>query len=80
MKTVAAVIGRWADIFNYYGLPPITGKKHYQGECTICGRKGKFRIDNKDERGEWICTCGAGDGWKLLELTQKRISKRLQGR
>ncbi|MEN3257520.1 primase-helicase zinc-binding domain-containing protein [Sodalis endosymbiont of Spalangia cameroni] len=77
MKTVAAVIGRWADIFNYYGLPPITGKKHYQGECPICGRKGKFRIDNKEERGEWICTCGAGDGWKLLELTQKKDFKTL---
>lgn len=72
MKTVEAVIGRWPEIFEYYKLPPITGKKHYQGECPICGKKGKFRIDNKNGRGTWICSCGAGDGWKLLELTQQK--------
>ncbi|EPG9803516.1 primase-helicase zinc-binding domain-containing protein [Providencia stuartii] len=72
MKTVEAVIGRWPEVFEYYKLPPITGKKHYQGECPICGKKGKFRIDNKNGKGTWICSCGAGDGWKLLELTQQK--------
>lgn len=70
MKTVAAVLGRWPEVFAYYKLPPITGKNHFKGECPICGRKGKFRIDNKDGRGTFICTCNSGDGWKLLELTQ----------
>ena len=70
MKTVEAVRGRWPEIFQHFELPPITGKNHYKGECPICGRKGKFRIDNKDNRGTFICTCNSGDGWKLLELTQ----------
>lgn len=70
MRTIEAVRGRWPEIFQHYDLPPITGKNHFKGECPLCGRKGKFRIDNKDSRGEWICTCGAGDGWRLLELTQ----------
>ena len=70
MKTVEAVLGRWPEIFSHYKLPPITGKNHFKGECPICGGKGKFRIDNKDNRGTFICTCNSGDGWRLLELTQ----------
>ncbi|WP_310975154.1 hypothetical protein, partial [Klebsiella pneumoniae] len=26
MKTAEAAKGRWSEIFEYYGLPPITGK------------------------------------------------------
>jgi len=77
MKTVEAVLGRWPEIFSHYKLPPITGKNHFKGECPICGRKGKFRIDNKDNRGTFICTCHSGDGWKLLELTQGKDFKTL---
>ncbi|HCR4000227.1 TPA: toprim domain-containing protein [Morganella morganii] len=79
MRTVEAVRGRWPEIFEYYQLPPVTGKKHYQGECPVCGKKGKFRIDNKNDAGSWICSCGAGDGWKLLELTQQKDFKILAG-
>ncbi|MER2910388.1 DNA primase, partial [Morganella morganii] len=39
MRTVEAVRGRWPEIFEYYQLPPVTGKKHYQGECPVCGKK-----------------------------------------
>ncbi|TDB48061.1 DUF7146 domain-containing protein [Photorhabdus luminescens] len=72
MKTVDAVIGQWPKIFEYYGLPPVTGKKHYKGKCPICGQKGKYRCDDKDGRGTFICVCNIGDGWKLLSLTQKK--------
>lgn len=70
MRTADAARGRWAEIFEYYGLPPITGGKHYQGECPLCGEKGKFRIDDKDGDGTFICKCSNGNGFKLLELTQ----------
>lgn len=70
MRTADAARGRWAEIFEFYGLPPITGGKHYQGECPLCGEKGKFRIDDKDGNGTFICKCTSGNGFKLLELTQ----------
>lgn len=70
MKTAEAAKGRWTEIFEHYGLPPITGKSHYKGECPVCSAPGKFRIDDRDGAGTWICVCGSGDGMKLLSLTQ----------
>lgn len=72
MKTTDFVKGKWSQIFEFYGLPPVTRGHHYKGECPICGKKGKFRIDDKDGSGSYICVCGAGNGWKLLtEVTGK---------
>lgn len=68
MKTVDFVKGRWAEIFAHYNMPPITGNKHYKGECPVCKSKGSIRIDDKDGSGSWICKCGSGNGWKLLTL------------
>ena len=51
MNTKQAAIGRWAEIYKYYGLPGITGKNHLKGECPLCGRTGKFRCDDKDGTG-----------------------------
>ncbi|WP_338803601.1 toprim domain-containing protein [Xenorhabdus griffiniae] len=77
IKTADAVVGRWPEIFAYYKLPPVTGRSHFKGKCPICERKGKFRIDDRDGRGTFICTCNAGDGWKLLTLTQGKDYKTL---
>ncbi|OPJ90797.1 DNA primase [Serratia marcescens] len=66
MNTKQAAIGHWPKIFEFYGLPPVTGKKHFKGECPLCGRKGKYRCDDKNGTGSYICACGAGDGWSLL--------------
>ncbi|WP_446469358.1 DUF7146 domain-containing protein [Xenorhabdus stockiae] len=78
IKTADAVIGHWPKVFEYYGLPPVTGKKHFKGKCPICKRKGKFRIDDKEGRGTFICSCGEkGDGWRLLHLTQGKDFKTL---
>ncbi|WP_411197262.1 toprim domain-containing protein [Klebsiella variicola] len=66
MNTKQAAMGRWSEIFEYYGLPAITGKNHFKGECPLCGRKGKYRCDNKNGTGSYICVCGSGDGWSLL--------------
>ncbi len=65
MNTKQAAIGRWAEIFKHYGLPVSPGKPS-QGECPLCGRTGKFRCDNKNGTGSYICVCGSGDGWALL--------------
>ncbi|HDI9523330.1 TPA: DNA primase, partial [Escherichia coli] len=54
MQTKKAAVGQWGRIFEYYGMPPVTGVKHYNGPCPICGARGKFRCDDKDGSGSWI--------------------------
>jgi len=70
VKTAEAAKGRWSEIFEYYGLPPVTGKNHFKGECPVCGARGKYRVDDRDGSGSWICVCGSGDGMSLLVKTQ----------
>lgn len=70
MKTSQAVIGRWGEVFESFGLPPITNNKHFKGKCPLCHKKGNFRIDDRNGTGSWICTCGNGNGFELIkELT-----------
>lgn len=57
--------GKWEMILKDVGMDErsLTGR---QCECPMCGRKDKFRFDNKEDRGTWYCnSCGAGDGYKL---------------
>jgi putative DNA primase/helicase len=60
--------GHWRGILPALGIPEtyLTGK---HGPCPLCGGTDRWRFDNKDGRGTWICTkCGAGDGVKLVVL------------
>lgn len=75
MRTTEAVKGQWEVVFKHYGLPPITGNRHYKGECPICQAKDRFRIDDIKGTGSYICTCSSGDGWTLL---QKVTGKKFQ--
>lgn len=60
-------VGRWFEIFSAAGIDVKENKKH--GPCPLCGGKDRFRVDDKDGRGSWICNqCGAGDGLKLVDL------------
>lgn len=78
MRTTEAVIGKWNLVFDHYELPPITHKKHFKGESPCCNRKGKFRIDDKNGRGTFICACGAsGNGWELLRIKTGKEFKTL---
>ena len=67
MQTREAARGRWAEIYQAYGLT-ITGKRHLKDECYLCGRVDSLRIDDKTGIGDWICTCDSGDGFKMLHL------------
>jgi putative DNA primase/helicase len=67
MKTIDAMRGKTALILSHYNLPPITGKSHFKGKCPICQGLNKFRIDDKDGLGSWICVCGSGNIIRLLE-------------
>jgi len=55
--------GRWRGIFAHLGIEVGDGRHTI---CPICQKASKFRCDDKTGAGEWICTCGAGDGLKLI--------------
>ncbi len=59
--------GRWHWILKQAGIAPelLTGR---HSACPICGGKDRFRFDNKNGDGTFICNrCGAGDGFTLLQ-------------
>ena len=66
-KTTHAARGKWKGILLQLGVPAsaLTGK---HSACPMCGGKDRFRFDNVDQRGTFICgQCGAGDGMKLAQ-------------
>lgn len=61
----AEATGRWTGIFSELGID--VGEGNHQA-CPLCGGKDRFRYDNKDGKGTYICgQCGAGDGWVLVQ-------------
>ena len=65
-KTADRAVGQWLGILSAIGLPARSlVNKH--GPCPMCGGKDRFRFDDKNGRGTWICSqCGAGDGVTLV--------------
>lgn len=69
-KTASAARGKWRGIMMALGVP----EKALSGDhtaCPMCGGKDRFRFDDQDRRGTYICgQCGAGDGIKFaIEVT-----------
>ena len=66
-KTAEIAAGRWPGILENLGIDAhFLRNKH--GPCPACGGHDRFRFDDKDGRGTWICShCGAGDGFDLLQ-------------
>ena len=69
-KVKIDVVGKWRGILESVGVYlPETPKDH--GPCPICGpgsNSHRFRFDDIDGTGSWICTqCGSGDGWSLYQ-------------
>jgi putative DNA primase/helicase len=63
----ADVIGKWPAILEALGID----KRHLSGKhgpCPLCdGGKDRFRFDDRNGRGTWICSlCGSGDGFALI--------------
>jgi putative DNA primase/helicase len=56
--------GRWPVILSSLGIEVREDKRH--DTCPFCNSKN-FRFDDKDGTGEWICTCGSGNGWDILQ-------------
>lgn len=61
--------GQWPYILESAGIDA-SYLKNKHGACPICCEgTDRFRFDDKDGRGTYICNqCGAGDGLKLLML------------
>lgn len=58
--------GRWFGILTQCGIAPqfLTGRHH---PCPLCGGKDRFRYDDQDGSGSYICNqCGAGYGIDLV--------------
>ncbi len=69
-ETIAAAQGRWSEILSALGIhSDCLVNRH--GPCPGCGGSDRFRYDDRDGRGTWICGGGggepaAGDGLDLL--------------
>jgi putative DNA primase/helicase len=73
-STARAIAGNENKILSYYSLPPVTGARHFRGECPICGQKDSFRLNHKNGNLLYICKCGSGDILKLIcEVTGKEF-------
>lgn len=58
--------GKWRGILMGLGVPSDFLKDKH-GPCPLCEGKDRFRWDNKDGKGTYICNqCGSGSGIDLL--------------
>ncbi|HIJ82990.1 MAG TPA: AAA family ATPase [Magnetococcales bacterium] len=73
--------GQWPTILPALGMDQkFLSNKH--GPCPFCGGKDRFRFDDKDGNGTYICgPCGPGNGFslvaKILGLDLKRDFPRI---
>jgi putative DNA primase/helicase len=74
--------GRWRSMLPMLGVDSrhLTGK---HGPCPMCGGKDRFRFDDKEGKGTWICSqCGAGDGFalamRLHQIDFKEVATRVE--
>ena len=68
MQASELVIGRWPGILAHFGVDrSLLSGRHCP--CPVCEGRDRFRFDDREGRGTFFCShCGAGDGFKLLEL------------
>lgn len=65
-RTLDAARGKWFGILVQMGIDEhFLRNKH--GPCPMCEGRDRFRFDDKDGDGTWICSqCGSGTGMMLL--------------
>src|SRR5579863_57963 len=65
-ETVERARHRWREILPRSGIDTrFLSNKH--GPCPLCGGKDRFRFDDRDGTGSYICNqCGAGVGLILI--------------
>ncbi len=69
--------GHWGQILPGFGISSAFLVNRH-GPCVICGGKDRWKYDDLQGRGTWLCNqCGAGDGFQLLKLKTGRSFKEL---
>lgn len=59
--------GHWLEILPAFGFDLLKTLAGKHCPCPFCGGQDRFRFDNKDGDGTFICaSCGAGDGIALV--------------
>lgn len=59
-------IGKWQGILSALGVGE-DYLKNKHGPCPMCDGTDRYRFDDKDGKGTYICgQCGSGDGFTLL--------------
>ena len=70
MQAAELAVGRWPGLLVQFGIERnlLTGK---HAPCPVCDGRDRFRFDDREGRGTFFCShCGAGDGFKLLQLVK----------
>jgi putative DNA primase/helicase len=65
-STIDAARGKWRGILLHFGLTErhLNGK---HGPCPMCEGTDRFRWDNKEGSGSYLCSgCGSGTGMQLV--------------
>jgi putative DNA primase/helicase len=75
--------GRWQGILPQLGISAKLLRNRH-GPCPMCGGKDRFRFDDKEGKGTWICNrCGSGDGAELVKringVEYKEAAKMIEG-
>ena len=64
-EITSQAVDKWQSIFSSLGIDVGNGK---HCPCPVCGGKDRFRFDNQNGRGTYICNqCGSGDGLELIK-------------
>jgi putative DNA primase/helicase len=76
--------GRWSGILVQLGIASPKMLQNRHGPCPICGGKDRFRWDNRNLNGTWICNrCGSGDGTELVKRVKgvgfREAAKMIEG-
>lgn len=66
INIISSAVGHWDAIFQSLNIDVFPKNQHKP--CPVCGGRDRFRYDDKNGKGDFICNqCGAGDGINLIE-------------
>src|SRR5665213_429893 len=70
-RTERDALNRWREILPLLGIETRFLQSHH-GPCPLCGGKDRYRFDDRDGTGSYLCNqCGAGTGIILLRKFHK---------